>query len=55
MGKDPDVVCDHCGKVYNEYIGDRFWSGSYEVEVAGETRHYETLCDQHHRELVREA
>jgi hypothetical protein len=47
--------CDHCGKVYNPYIGHRFWSGTYHVTVDGEQVTYETLCDQHHRELVREA
>lgn len=44
-----DTKCDECGKVYNEYLGDRFWSGSWIVDG----RVFNTLCDDCHRELVR--
>ena len=60
MGGENDKMsqeCDHpdCDKVYNPYVGDRFWSGTYHVTVNGESREFDTLCDKHHRELVREA
>ena len=43
------ATCDSCGKVYNPYLGQRFWSGCW--TIAGEV--FETLCDNCHRELVR--
>lgn len=47
-----DTTCDRCGKVYNEYLGDRFWSGGFS-EVPGTEVDYETLCDDCHREVAR--
>lgn len=41
--------CGNCGKVYNKYLGDRFWGGGYEVD--GEK--FELLCDNCHRNLIR--
>jgi hypothetical protein len=46
---DNSVNCDRCGKLYNEFLGDRFWSGEFSE---GESV-YETLCDSCHRIVVR--
>lgn len=47
--------CDRCGKVYNEYLGDRFWSGDFEWEAPdGAVERGDTLCDDCHRDVVRE-
>ncbi|UTF55959.1 hypothetical protein [Natronosalvus rutilus] len=43
--------CDACGKVYNQFLGDRFWAGRYDVPGYDET--LETLCDKCHRKLIR--
>lgn len=44
------MKCEVCGKVYNRFLGDRFWSGTYETPEGRK----ETLCDNCHRTLVRE-
>lgn len=47
-------ACDRCGRVYNKYLGDRFWSGSYtEYADDGTSAVYEFLCDDCHREVAR--
>lgn len=49
-----DTTCDRCGRVYNPFIGDRFWSGEFnETAPDGITATYETLCDDCHRDVVR--
>lgn len=49
-----ETACDRCGRVYNPYHGDRFWSGSWAETAPDETRaEYETLCDDCHRDVVR--
>lgn len=35
-----DWACEHCGRVYNPWIGDRYWS---DVDVAGEV--FGLICD----------
>jgi rubredoxin len=35
-----DWACGSCGRVYNPWIGDRFWRN---VDVAGET--FDLICD----------
>lgn len=57
---DGGVSCDHCGRVYNPYIGDRFWSAlSYQCTAPDECQtgggEHTTLCDDCHRNLIREA
>lgn len=47
---DEKPTCDWCGKVYNEYLGDRFWSGFFEGPNGEEL---DLLCDDCHRVLVR--
>lgn len=41
-----DAACDECGRVYNPWLGDRFWA---DVDVAGEQR--ELICDDCRRDL----
>lgn len=57
---DGGTSCQHCGRVYNPYIGDRFWSGGdYPCDDAEACETdggiHDTVCDDCHRELVREA
>lgn len=52
--------CGYCGKVYNQYLGHRFWStgddNPYIVpDGEGGTKRVTMLCDRHHRQFVREA
>jgi hypothetical protein len=53
-----DHACGHCGKVYNPYIGDRFWSGHFPCTRASECKNdgglHDTLCNSCHRQMVRE-
>lgn len=54
------TACGYCGKVYNPYLGHRFWSirdeDAYVVpDDEGGTKRVTTLCDRHHRQFVREA
>lgn len=49
-----ESTCDRCGKVYNPYVGDRFWSGTFvEDSPDGGRSEYGTLCDNCHRDVVR--
>ncbi|WP_165874968.1 hypothetical protein [Natrarchaeobius oligotrophus] len=51
-----ETTCGYCGKVYNPYIRDRFWSGTFVVpDDDGGTKTVDTLCNEHHRQFVREA
>jgi hypothetical protein len=52
---DGGSACGHCGKVYNPYLGDRFWSArEYPChnpdgcETGGGV--HDMLCDDCHRE-----
>lgn len=46
--------CDRCGKVFNPYLGDRFWSGTWMVDADdGSVDIYNTLCNDCHRTVVR--
>lgn len=45
-----DSACDACGKVFNPYLGDRFWSGNWVING----RPMNTLCDSCHRDHIRE-
>ena len=52
-------VCQHCGKVYNQYLGDRFWAGGdYPCNDPEECENdggvHDVVCDDCHRDLVRE-
>jgi hypothetical protein len=55
MGDSDRKTCDRCEAEYNPYVGDRFWSGTYTITVDGESQTVETLCDDCHREVVRES
>lgn len=49
-----ETVCEYCGRVYNQWLGDRFWSGSWTVTADdGTSVTYNILCDGCHRDLVR--
>jgi len=49
-----ETKCERCGRVYNPYLGDRFWSGSFTERVPdGTVSNYHTLCDDCHRDVVR--
>lgn len=55
-----DSSCGHCGRIYNPYLGNHFWSGmGYEWTPPAECESHgdvqEVLCDDCHRKLVREA
>jgi hypothetical protein len=49
-----ETTCDRCGLVYNRFLGMRFWSGEYVEVVDGVHKVYLTLCDDCHRDVVRE-
>ena len=44
-----DWACDECGRVYNPWLRDRYWSG---VDVAGEE--FDLICDGCRRKLDHE-
>ena len=47
-------TCDRCQKSRSPYERDRFWSGNYTEQLNdGTVEHYETLCDDCHRDIVR--
>lgn len=47
-------ACDRCQKVYNPFLGDRFWSGEYHETLSdGTTVKYTLLCNGCHRDVVR--
>jgi hypothetical protein len=46
--------CDRCKDSYSPFEGVRFWSGYWTERQQGEHEEYSTLCDDCHRELVRE-
>lgn len=49
-----DTSCDRYGRVYNAYLGDRYWSGTFtELAPDGTLAEYSTLCDSCHRQVVR--
>jgi hypothetical protein len=49
-----DPSCDRCGKVYNPYVGHRFWFGRWnETADDGTEATYETLCNGCHRSVAR--
>lgn len=47
------LTCDVCGKVYDEFRADRFWHGTWERTIDGESTVLRDLCDSCHRTLVR--
>jgi hypothetical protein len=49
MGK-----CDRCKNSYSPLDRMRFWSGHWTERVGGEYKEYDTLCNDCHRQLVRE-
>lgn len=48
-----ETHCDRCGRVYNRFLGDRFWSGTFQEQTETGTETYETLCDDCHRVVAR--
>lgn len=49
-----NLTCDACGKSYDRFREDRFWHGTWRRTVDGESRVLRDLCDDCHRDLVRE-
>jgi hypothetical protein len=47
-------TCDRCGFTRSRFEGGRFWSGNWTERQQSGRETYRTLCDDCHREVVRE-
>lgn len=48
-----NAICDACGKEEDPFREDRFWCGTWKRKIDGVVRELRTLCNDCHRDLVR--